>query len=117
MAEVELMPLANNVPKLSIRIPPDVQEKDGEDYEYDRFSDNESDGDEDEVDIRGWLDEVDPDWESSLNVSTTIWSMTVTIRVSEKVYYALHKDVHVMDAIRNWILIKFLWKTRVRFEF
>lgn len=109
--EVEMKPLTKPLPDLSIRIPPEFQEE--EEYEYDRFSDNESDG---SVDILGWLDEVDPNWESKMEIITVFWSWTVTVRLSENLYYAVHRDAYILDAIRQRILSQLLWKDKVRFE-
>ncbi len=106
-----MKPLSNPVPVLRIRIPPDFQEEDEE--EYDRFSDDESDG---TVDIVDWLNEVDPEWESKINVVTVFWSCTVTVRLSENLYYAVHGNTEILDAIRHRIITRFLWKTEVRFE-
>jgi hypothetical protein len=109
--EVEMKPLVNPVPVLRIRIPPCPEFEDEE--EYDRFSDNESDG---TVDIVDWLDEVDPEWESKVDVVTVFWSWTVTVRLSENLYNAVHGNTEILDAIRRRIFNRFIWKNEVKFE-
>lgn len=106
-----MRPLENPVPQLRIRIPPDYQE-DGEE-EYDRFSDNESDG---SVDLVDWFDEADPDWEQKLQIVTVFWSWTVTVRLPKKLYHKLIMDVYVLDKVRQRIFEAFIWKNEVRFE-